>query len=289
MSALVHERTPLLCALGGAAAGERHGVCQSDGSPGARRERGGVERGRQVRSHKTREPTGSTLPKFAFAFGKKNSTTLQFPGPSQTWGLPTRRGHGYGPSLEGLRKELGSTSRHWAHRDQTWTSCAFFLQAREVTSSSLWHTEPVGYYEMAPGTVFKCTVGIRALRCTWLSSELDAPGKTYWQANMYNGKMRRNRLCIGQKRFFFFPLTAVNRQSNWPKPYLQNKLHNHWRTHWENNKFHNNWMILWFVTTSLSFLICRIYDPEHNKIPSLFLFQLKHIFGNCFLLLKYLY
>lgn len=34
MSALVHERTLLLCALGGAAAGEKHSVCQSDGSPG---------------------------------------------------------------------------------------------------------------------------------------------------------------------------------------------------------------------------------------------------------------
>lgn len=171
-----------------------------------RRQPGARQRGEESREGDRYVPTRhesrpcSTL-QVCFVFGKKNSTTLQFPRPSQIWGLPTRRGHGYGPSLEGLRKTwalLAAIGRIVIRHEQV----AQFLQAREVTRLSLWHTEPVGYYEMAPGTVFKCTVGIRALRCTGLSLELDAPGKTYWQANTYNGKMWQNRLCIGQKRFF---------------------------------------------------------------------------------------
>lgn len=54
MSALVHEHTPLLCALGGAAVGEKHSVCQSDGSPGL------GERGEESREGDRYVPTRHT-------------------------------------------------------------------------------------------------------------------------------------------------------------------------------------------------------------------------------------
>lgn len=216
MSALVHERTPLLCALGGAAAGEKHSVCQSDGSPGLG-QRGAESRegDRYVPTrHESRPARSSSL----LCVRKEKLNNSPVPGAFAN----TRASHQMRIRTRslawGTAKEMGLISRHWAHRDQTW-SCAVFLRTREGASLSLWHTEPVEYYEMAPGTVFKCTVVIRAPRCTGLGSELDAPGKTYGQANMWNGKMRRNRLCIGPKRFFFFsppkrfPLTAVYRQS----------------------------------------------------------------------------
>lgn len=128
MSALVHEHTPLLCALGGAAAGEKHSVCQSDGSPGL------GERGEESREGDRYVPTrhqSRPAPRSQVCFCVRKEKLNDSPVPrafAKHDGFPTRCGHGYGPSLEGLRKELGSTGRHWAHRDQTWTSCAVFYK-----------------------------------------------------------------------------------------------------------------------------------------------------------------
>lgn len=196
--------------------------------PGARRK--GRSRERETGNVPTRhEPTCLTL---KFAFAKKKSATLQFPGPLQIQRLPAW----------GTAEEMGFIRRHWLHRDgMGWGGglgaerVAQFLQATEGTSLPLWRTKPAGHYKMAPGTVFKSTVVIRALRCTGLGSELDAPGKTYWQANMCNSKMSQNRRGTQKVSTDCCPPLGQNSQNR----IFKTSYTTAGGTRWESNKFAN--------------------------------------------------
>lgn len=100
-------------------------VCVSQTVARGSAERGGVERGRQVRSHKTREPTLLHAPSLLCVRKEKLNDS---PVPRAFANM--RASHQTRTRIRslawGTAKDLGFTSRHWAHRDQTWTSCAVF-------------------------------------------------------------------------------------------------------------------------------------------------------------------
>lgn len=136
MSALVHEHTPLLCALGSAAAGEKHSVCQSDGSPGL------GERGEESREGDRYVPTrhqSRPAPRSQVCFCVRKEKLNDSPVPrafANMMAFPPDADTDTVPRLWGCERNwalLAAIGRIVIRHERV----ARFLQAREVTSSSL--------------------------------------------------------------------------------------------------------------------------------------------------------